>query len=447
MRTWSRFLWMFLVLALAAPISLGEELDDEPQPTLLTGHETDFARRMFKVTEIVLDKHVEPPTRQEMLLCGFTALYGGSLSDDLRRAVSATATEDDFIDTLLHFWPRRDKSRRPGSRAAFFYGMGEAVILEIDGTTTEGLRITDVIGRLRGAEGTTVTLRVAPDGNGESRLVTLTRSVVPRQTVIGWRQLRSETWDPVVEGDIPVGYLKISEIGGSAVSELREYEAELLARQVDALILDLRRADGRELRHAITLADALLDGGQAGVIRSREGTRSVRLDRDCLFRDWRMAVLVDNHTNGYAEWVAGLLQLHREAIVVGESTSGGWRFVMTPIELPGDWGVIGLATAVLEREKIPTNRDEHPLRTIDENPTQWATVGFASLLSRMTGPNRIAPNGLHSVTPDVSFPSLIDGPHDESSPARRHSDVVRRAVEVSTSLKITRSKSQIDRAQ
>jgi carboxyl-terminal processing protease len=444
--------WAFAFSLLAASVSLGDEPKGTSRSALLTGDQTQFARRAFQITEIVLDKHVEPPSRQEMLLCGLTAIQRDPVPDGLSRAVSAVAKEDDFVACLIRFWPAGDEAGSEEVREAFLNGMGQAVpgdlrftsskeavverqfaanqyvgigialkaaekskacqiaatfprgpvakagiavgelILEVDGVKTEGLPLVEVVDRIRGAEGTTVTLRVAPDAHAGSRLVTLTRSLVPRQTVTGYRQLGPETWEPVIDGDRHVAYLKIEEISGSTVSELREYEAELAAKKVELLVLDLRRAHGHELRHSITLADALLDGGRAG-IRYRDNTSSVLFDGDCLFRGGKLAVLVDSYTNGYAEWLAGLLQSQRKAIVVGQPTTGSWRFVFTPVELPNDWGVMQLAAAVLERDG-----------EWSFGRPSWAPHS-RTLLSRMTTPYGTASNQLRGVTPDVEIES------------------------------------------
>ncbi|HEV3343765.1 MAG TPA: S41 family peptidase [Pirellulales bacterium] len=487
--------WTFVFLLLAASVSLGDEPNSASRPALLAGDQTEFARRAFQIAEIVLDKHVEPPTRQEMLLCGLTAIHHDRVPDGLSRAVSAVAKEDDFVACLIRFWPASDQAGSVQTRAAFLHGMSQAVpggldfttskeaaverqlaanqyvgigialnranqsklyqigatfprgpvakagiavgesILEVDGVKTEDLSMVEVVDRLRGPEGTTVTLRVARDASGESRLVTLTRSLVPIQTVTGYRQLGPESWEPVIAGDLPVAYLRIEEIGGSTVSELREYEAELAAKKVELLVLDLRRADGHELRHCIMLVDALLEGDRAGIIRYRDrSTSCVRLDRDCLFRGWKMAVLVDNHTRGYGEWLAGLLQSQRKAVVVGQPTTGSSPFVWTPVELPNNWGVMRLATAVLERDQTAANGYGYSPATAGKNIARWSTGMVASLLSRITSANGAALNRLYCVTPDVETESAKDQVELEGAERHnvRNSQIVTRAIEALT---------------
>ncbi|HQU43200.1 MAG TPA: S41 family peptidase, partial [Pirellulales bacterium] len=382
---WFAFVWAMLALNAA----LGEEPNGGPRWPLVEGDLSEFARRVFQITDLVLDKHIEPPTRQEMLLCGLTAVHHNAVPDGLSRDVSQVASEDDFVQCLVRHWPDATQDadgvqRRP----RFLFGLSCAVpggldfqsakeaavarqlaanqyvgigimlgrgnnandysiggtfprgpaakagieegelLVEVDGVKTKGLSMQDLIDRLRGPEGTTLTVGIARNADSAPRSVKLTRNVVPRQTVVGHYELAPEKWECIIVGQIPVAYLSVREINGSTVSELREYEAELASKNVSFLVLDLRRTQCSELRHALIFADALLDGGPVGIIRYRGARMSVPLDRDWLFRGWPMAVLVDDHTAGLTEWLAGLLQRHRGAVVVGRPTTGEWRFVL-----------------------------------------------------------------------------------------------------------------------
>lgn len=477
MRAFVTVPWAIGMVMLAGAAAFGDEPDQAAQPSLVGGSLPEFAHRAFQITDVVLDHHVEPPTRQEMLLCGLTALLGEAAPEDLSRAVSGVASEGDFVECLVRCWPekglsprfpRRNEFSDDARRWRFLTGLSNAVpggldfmlakeaavqrqlaanqyvgigvalanpgngnlyqfaevlprgtaakagiehgelLLAVDGATTEKLSTQELIDRLRGPEGTTVTVKVARDAKSEPRELTLTRSVVPRQTVIGNRKLGPEQWEIVVPGERPVGYLMIQEIGGSTVSELREYEAELAAKQVNELVLDLRFADSRELRYAIALADALIDGGNAGWVRWRDGRRPVQLDRDCLFRDWRLAVLVAERTDGYGEWIAAALQKMRGASAVGLTTQGDRRFVLTAVELPDGRGVVRLATNVLEGSIRPG---------LAPRPD--------SLLFRLLEIRRVS-NQHEAVIPDVFVP-LVPG-ENEFGPGRQ-SLLVARAVE------------------
>lgn len=470
-------LWAFLLPVLCVSPLFSDEPGEGSQGSRADGDLSGFAHWVFQITELVLDKHVQPPTRQEMLLCGLIAVNGNRAPEGLSRAVSEVTNEDAFVLCLFRFWPKTSsEAENLVLRHAFLRGLGFAApggihiqqakeaavqrqlaanqyvgigitlqpvdnsniyrigmtfprgpaakagvkageyLTEVDGAKTEDLALGELIDRLRGLEGTTVTIGVAKDADGAPRAVTLTRSVVPRQTVVGCRQLEPGRWDPVIDGEVPVGYLSITEIGGSTVAELREYEAELLAKRVGSLVLDLRRAHGRELRHAIATADALLDGGSAAGIRVRGGFKSAPLDRDCLFRDFPMAVLVTQDTHKYAEWLAGLLQERRGAIVVGQQTTGADRFVLSSVELPHDWGVVEFATAILEHENPPSDARGSWLISAVRNAELAERRMIAAQLFRLPSDVRVELDRLYAVTPDVRVESSLESSFELESP-------------------------------
>ena len=57
-------------------------------------------------------------------------------------------------------------------------------------------------------------------------------------------------------------------------------------------------------------------------VRTKARVQEFRADRDCLFRDMPLAVLVDKNTSGSGEWIAAALQDNRAAVVIGEPTAG-----------------------------------------------------------------------------------------------------------------------------
>ena len=165
-----------------------------------------------------------------------------------------------------------------------------------------------------------------------------------------------------------IAYLRIDPISASTARELASWEPRLREAHVRGLILDLRAAGGREgfdgYHSAVLLADRLLDGKPIGKLRSTNGVREFVADRDCLFRELPLAILVDQNTNGPAAWVAAALQdadprkqEKRRAVIVG-TPSGDDNFVRSAWPLPnGDESLI-LPTAVWERPNAAPSNDE-----------------------------------------------------------------------------------------
>jgi carboxyl-terminal processing protease len=198
------------------------------------------------------------------------------------------------------------------------------VIEEIDGTSTEGADVREVVERLRGAEGTSVTIRVRQQKQPESRVLTITRGALPRQTVKGLGNRPDGTLDLLIPGPERIGYVKFEEILGSTPHELRGLARRLEDEDAQALILDFRPVSrGRvDFHSTVLLADCLLEGGTIGRVLSARGDEVFQAEPDALFRERTLFVLVDSNTPPTAEWLAAALQDNHRAIVVGHPRAG-----------------------------------------------------------------------------------------------------------------------------
>ena len=97
------------------------------------------------------------------------------------------------------------------------------LIEEIDGVATKGMALREVVDRLRGDEGTDVTIKVRQPKETKSRTMTITRGQLPHPTIEGVRKRPDGDWEVRFEGlPDPIGYLKITEIGASTPHELRK---------------------------------------------------------------------------------------------------------------------------------------------------------------------------------------------------------------------------------
>jgi C-terminal processing protease CtpA/Prc len=381
-----------------------------------------FVRRVLAITETVLDRHIYPPTRQEMILYGFNAAIAASnrepfpalsrrvsdmkSSDELRALINdvwprSTETQDSagrwqtaFIDGLLQAvpgQPRLVSAKEARAQTQFqanrYVGVGIAVsdeaqrhlpvivqvaaggsaemqgvrqgdvIEEIDHVKViPGSPMTRIFEQIRGAEGTQVTLFLSRS-ESVSRQVTLTRSPVVVETV------HCLPVKPTVEAgpSLPVGHLKIDAIRASTARELRSWENKLQQSGIHAVILDLRGAGRGEVdadHAAVLVAESLLDGAPIGRLRTRQGVREFKAGRDCLFRGWPLAVLVDEDTSGPAEWVAAALQdsdpptspFGHRPLIVGQ-TSRGDSSVKSLIPVPGRDEFLILQTGQWERPR------------------------------------------------------------------------------------------------
>jgi carboxyl-terminal processing protease len=229
------------------------------------------------------------------------------------------------------------------------------LITEVDGKSTRGVELSKVVDWLRGEEGSSVTLVLQRPGEAALRTLRLTRSVVPFDHVFGYRRA-GEGWTYRIDPAMPVAYVRLDSITSSALHELRQIEPQLQAEGVRALVLDLRFAGWPEGGHsgdlhaAALAANAFLDGGLLWRVRDQhQQLKEYRADRECLFRRWPMAVLVNKETYDIAHAaLAAALQDNGRAVLVGAPT-GADDYVTSLVALPDQLGAISVRTARMER--------------------------------------------------------------------------------------------------
>jgi carboxyl-terminal processing protease len=205
---------------------------------------------------------------------------------------------------------------------------------EVDGVDTKGIELREVVERLRGDEGTDVTIKVRSPKEAKARTLTITRGRISssrllNSTVEGVRKHDSGDWKVRLDVPDPIGYVKLNGIGASTSHELRKLARQMEDEGVRALVIDLRSvgAGGTAMgvHAAVLVADSLLERGTIGRVRTTRGETTYQADSDALFRGWPIAVLVDHNTSGTAEWIAAALQDTHRATIVGWPSRGAHR--------------------------------------------------------------------------------------------------------------------------
>jgi C-terminal peptidase prc len=239
---------------------------------------------------------------------------------------------------------RRGPLREAGAKAG-------DLIVEVDGKDTHGVGLRTVVDWIRGEEGTPVTIAIRKPGEKANRPLHLRRSVVPFQMVEGYRRA-GEGWTYRIDPATPMAYVHIASITSGTLHELRQLEPQLRAEGVRAIVLDLRFSGGHSdnVQAAALVANGFLDSGLLWRVTDfRHQVKEYRAGPECLFRQWPLAVLINEGTQdeGYAAFAAAL-QDNSRAIVVGEPT-GADGYVTSVIGLPDQMGAIGIHTGRLER--------------------------------------------------------------------------------------------------
>jgi carboxyl-terminal processing protease len=188
---------------------------------------------------------------------------------------------------------------------------------------------------MRGKVGSDITLTIRREGKQEPFDVTITRDKITIESV------RSETY-----GD--VGYVRVTTFNEQTQPGLEDAVANLKAKlgdDMDGYVLDLRNNPGGLLEQAISVSDAFLDKGEIVSTRGRDAEDSKRYNAEdgTLVGDTPVVVLINGGSASASEIVAGALQDHDRAIVLG-TRSFGKGSVQTIIPLPGH-GAMRLTTA------------------------------------------------------------------------------------------------------
>jgi carboxyl-terminal processing protease len=187
-------------------------------------------------------------------------------------------------------------------------------IIEVDGTPTQDWTSDQAVGTLRGPDGSPVEIVVRRPGVATPLTFTITRAV------IHVRSVQAGTLFPA-----GIGYIPLNPVSEASATELRNEIAALQDRGMTSLILDLRRNPGGLLDQGVAVADLFLDDGVEVVStrgRARGSTRRFNTTHDQAWPDMPIVVLVDRYSASAAEIIAGALQDHDRAVIVGETTFG-----------------------------------------------------------------------------------------------------------------------------
>jgi carboxyl-terminal processing protease len=210
-------------------------------------------------------------------------------------------------------------------------------ITHVDGEAVSGLLLDDAVEKMRGPIGSEIIITIVRQGTPEPFDVSIIRDTIKLTAVKGrvvgkTVVLRITTFNDQTTSGLNTELKKgIEELGG--------------AENLDGVVLDLRNNPGGLLNEAITVSDAFLDKGEIVSTRGRAQGSGERYNakQGDLIDGKPIVLLINGGSASASEIVAGALQDHRRAIVVG-TKSFGKGSVQTLIPLRGD-GAMRLTTA------------------------------------------------------------------------------------------------------
>jgi len=302
---------------------------------------------MSAVIEKIMTNYVEEVDRDEL----FYGAYEGMLStlDPYSQFLPPAKKEDLEIDTRGEFGGLGIEITIDEHKVltvitplegtpAFEAGVQAGdKIWKIDGEPTEGLGLREAVEKLRGPKGTSVTITVTHETDPRKPVdITIVRDIIKLKSAVDVRMACERE---------KVGYIRLTQFQENTVNELEQAIRQLLDEGMTALILDLRFNPGGLLNSAVEVADLFID---KGVIVSTRGRNNVEqkvyeAHTNATYH-FPIALLVSGQSASASEIVAGALQDHDRAVIIGMRTYGKGS-VQTIIPLENGNSAMRLTTA------------------------------------------------------------------------------------------------------
>jgi carboxyl-terminal processing protease len=379
-----------------------------------------LVQQAWTISDVVMDRHIDPPVRQQMLLGAVQSLLqtaGAPVPEDLSRRVSGLAAPEQVTSFLQGIWPKAVKASSDKLEAAFVQGLlqgvpGEAtmvsaeemkvldqinhnryvgtgiqitmnpkenavqivvafpngparrggarsgdLIIEAAGKNVTGANIRQVVDLLRGEEGTSVTMVVRQPGAKETRKISMIRGVIPFETVVGHRRLGEEKWDYHAPGKEKIAYLRLASIRSSTLHELRQVESRLRDQGFQALVLDLRFRTSGEMHDAALVADGLLDSGVLWRVQNaHQPVKEYKADRECLFRGWPIAVLTGGAGRDVSTVLLAAALQDNHRATLVGDVTWTDGYLTSLVPMPQDQGTLSMRTGMVLRGAKPKTK-------------------------------------------------------------------------------------------
>ncbi|HRZ24074.1 MAG TPA: S41 family peptidase [Candidatus Contendobacter sp.] len=200
----------------------------------------------------------------------------------------------------------------PAQRAGIRAG---DLIIRLDDVSVKGMALSDAIQRMRGKPNTAITLTIVREGVRKPLKIRLIREVIQVRSV------KSRLLEP------GFGYLRITQFQAKTAQNLRQALQEVEQQNKGPLrgvVLDLRNNPGGVLNGAVDVADDFLEDGAIVQTKGRgDGSdQSFKATPGDLLKGAPLVVLVNGGSASASEIVAGALQDHHRALILGERTFG-----------------------------------------------------------------------------------------------------------------------------
>ncbi len=200
----------------------------------------------------------------------------------------------------------------PAQRAGIMAG---DVIVRLDDTPVKGMTLNEAVKIMRGEPGTDILLTIVREGEEGPLKITITRDIIRIKSV------RSKMLEP------GYGYIRISQFQSATGTSMRKVISELKKDsdgKLKGLVLDLRNNPGGVLNASVSVADAFIKKGKIVYTEGRvkDSLLTFNASPNDLLKGAPIVVLVNGGSASASEIVAGALQDHHRAIIMGTKTFG-----------------------------------------------------------------------------------------------------------------------------
>jgi carboxyl-terminal processing protease len=216
--------------------------------------------------------------------------------------------------------------------------MANDIITHLDNEAVQGLTLNQAVDKMRGPVNTKIKLTIMRKGAEKPIEVTIVRDII-RVKSVRWRPQGSD-----------VGYIRVTQFNEQTTDGLKQaindLNSQLGADKIKGYVLDLRNNPGGLLDQAISVSDTFLEKGEIVSTRGRnpEETQRFNARPGDLIKGKPLIVLVNGGSASASEIVAGALQDHKRATLIG-TRSFGKGSVQTIIPLGAGNGALRLTTA------------------------------------------------------------------------------------------------------
>jgi len=188
------------------------------------------------------------------------------------------------------------------------------IITEVDGNSTADMAFDDVIDKIRGQEGTQVTLTIVRSGLEDPIKITVTREKI---------KVASVTTEIKNYQGKQYFYIQVRQFGDDTSALFEKAASDVQQGNYSGIILDLRNDPGGYLETAVDLTSYFIDGGVVVSEVDRNGDKQEsKTTRKAILKNYKLAVLINDGSASASEIMAGAIKDRKQGTIIGQKSFG-----------------------------------------------------------------------------------------------------------------------------